>query len=1016
MKNIIKIFKTDLKNIAKKRAAVIVIVALMILPSMYAWFNILPSWDPYANTSGVNVAVVNLDSGAIAEGKSFNVGAEIVNSLSENDQLGWQFVDEEEASKKVQRGDYYASIIIPEDFSKKLASVINEKPEKPILDYYINEKINAIAPKVTSAGASGIVENIQSGFVKVTNEAIFTAFNDIGIELESNRAEIERFRDTVYSLEKELPEIERLLQLADTDLKTVETAVERVNEGMGQAEQLSKDAGETSERIEQMIIEADQSVEKYVPIVKKDLQLSQQYVRQVPSIVNKAHEKGIEIDEFLDQLVTGTTKIDKGVEVLQKLAELLASADEQLTEERNLEKLNESLQAELDRLQQLQLKIAETIEILKSGNHPGVDLISDLNNQVKEVSRRLTDFIIAYEETILPAVKEQINFLREQSATIHEKLTKAHEKIGLYIDQVDQWIEESPLSPDEQLEYIQQIQPQIETRIEELEKIKVALIAANQIDPEQSYDEAILAIERITEKLTIVNDTLLDAKNKLEDGEDLTETIWPYLKEQLEKVANQLDELLQAEENLTKIFNQTIEQLEEISTDLQISITLLQETVTSLEQLTEQLVESVSNPEKLLLALEKAAAKIAEGEKALQALIDFNNALQNLLDDGFILDGMEKVEDLKAELIELKRKILQSVGEVKQNKQSLGVTLDKTATLSIEIDKAITKLITYLDNELMPKYRDASSRAHNAIVEGNKLLAKAKDYFPKLQEMLINVDAGVGKGQDGIKKAREIFPEAEEKIKDISNKLRNLEEQGDLDKIIRLMKNDPNLESDFLSDPLFLEEHELFPIPNYGSAMAPFFTAMSLWVGGLILVSSLIVDVPNKHLYKSYEAYFGRFITFWLIGLMQALIVTTGNLYLLKTYVAHKLMYILFAFIISTTFVIIIYTFVSVFGNTGKVIAIILLVMQLGASGGTFPIQMTPDFFQKIHAFLPFTHALGLFREAVGGIIWPVVLKHIAWLFAYGGIFLFIGIKLKETINRRSDKFLEEARESKVIL
>lgn len=230
------------------------------------------------------------------------------------------------------------------------------------------------------------------------------------------------------------------------------------------------------------------------------------------------------------------------------------------------------------------------------------------------------------------------------------------------------------------------------------------------------------------------------------------------------------------------------------------------------------------------------------------------------------------------------------------------------------------------------------------------------------------------------------------------------------------MKNDPIAESEFFADPIVLAEHELFPIPNYGSAMSPFFTTMSLWVGILILVSSLRVDVFNKKEFKSYEAYFGRLLTFWMIGIIQAMIVTIGDLFLLKTFVIHKLLFIAFAVLIGMTFVTIVYTLVSVFGNTGKVFSIILLVMQLGASGGTFPIQMTPEFFQKIHSFLPFTHALQLLREAVGGVIWPVASKHILILLIYASMFLFIGIALKEKINKSSDRFMEKAKESEIVL
>ncbi|MDG0873555.1 YhgE/Pip domain-containing protein [Paenibacillus thiaminolyticus] len=138
--NILKIYITDLRNIIKNPAAIIVILAVVILPSLYAWFNILPSWDPYANTKDVAVAVVNLDKGAEVQDKSIDVGGKVIESLKENDKLGWRFVDKEDAMEGVNHGDYYAAIVIPEDFSEKITSVISSHPEKAELDYYINEK------------------------------------------------------------------------------------------------------------------------------------------------------------------------------------------------------------------------------------------------------------------------------------------------------------------------------------------------------------------------------------------------------------------------------------------------------------------------------------------------------------------------------------------------------------------------------------------------------------------------------------------------------------------------------------------------------------------------------------------------------------------------------------------------------------------------------------------------------------------------------------------------------------
>src|SRR5690625_4505738 len=120
MKNILLIAKRDFKNIVSNQAAMIVILALIFLPSLYAWFNIKASWDPYANTEDVMVAISSLDEGAVVQDKEVNIGDEVIVNLSENDELGWTFVSEEEAIKGVEQGEYYAAIVIPEDFSEKL--------------------------------------------------------------------------------------------------------------------------------------------------------------------------------------------------------------------------------------------------------------------------------------------------------------------------------------------------------------------------------------------------------------------------------------------------------------------------------------------------------------------------------------------------------------------------------------------------------------------------------------------------------------------------------------------------------------------------------------------------------------------------------------------------------------------------------------------------------------------------------------------------------------------------------
>src|SRR5699024_10219256 len=140
----------------------------------------------------------------------------------------------------------------------------------------------------------------------------------------------------------------------------------------------------------------------------------------------------------------------------------------------------------------------------------------------------------------------------------------------------------------------------------------------------------------------------------------------------------------------------------------------------------------------------------------------------------------------------------------------------------------------------------------------------------------------------------------------------------------------------------------LFPIPNYGSANAPFYTALSLWVGALLLsnlISTNVHELDRREDYKIPHIYLGRLFLFLIVGFFQGLIVSLGNLFILDTYAAHPFWFVVFTILIALVFMTIVYTLASVFGNIGKALAVVLMVLQLSGAGGTFPIQVAPPFF-----------------------------------------------------------------------
>ncbi|WP_231571085.1 YhgE/Pip domain-containing protein [Gordoniibacillus kamchatkensis] len=244
-----RIYARDIRNIVTNWAAAIIVSGLVALPSLYAWFNIEASWDPYGQTGGITVAVVNDDKGAAIRGTPLNIGAEVVDSLKENHDIGWIFVNDEQALQGVRHGDYYASITIPADFSEKIATVVTPNPQKAELVYTVNEKINAIAPKITAKGASSIVDKISSAFVKTANGAIFRVFNEIGVELQRNLPDIEKVRDAIFRLEAMMPEIHQAVDVAVADVNKASAIAQQIQQNLPLAAQLAQEGADFSSRL-----------------------------------------------------------------------------------------------------------------------------------------------------------------------------------------------------------------------------------------------------------------------------------------------------------------------------------------------------------------------------------------------------------------------------------------------------------------------------------------------------------------------------------------------------------------------------------------------------------------------------------------------------------------------------------------------------------------------------------------------------------------------------------------------
>jgi YhgE/Pip-like protein len=171
--NIAEIMKHDFKSAFSNPIVTIVLIAIIILPSLYALLNIQACWDPYGNTENVEFAIANLDKGASIQDTPLNIGDELVKDLRNNDKFKWTFVTEDELRDGVYSGKYYAGMVIPKNLSKNVVSITTDNPKQAKLEYVVNVKSNPVATKLTDTGANTVYSTLNAKIVEFINLAAY---------------------------------------------------------------------------------------------------------------------------------------------------------------------------------------------------------------------------------------------------------------------------------------------------------------------------------------------------------------------------------------------------------------------------------------------------------------------------------------------------------------------------------------------------------------------------------------------------------------------------------------------------------------------------------------------------------------------------------------------------------------------------------------------------------------------------------------------------------------------------
>lgn len=609
IKEAIKIFKNDLKTIKNLPLLVVFLLVIVCLPSLYILLTVPSVWDPYSQTSNIEVAVVNNDLGYTTNGTYYNVGNTMVDELKSNRNLSWQFVDKNTALAGVKNGKYYAALIIPSDFSENLLSIETTHPKRAKIQYIDNEKLSPIATRLTSAGADAVQNKINDEIVKTIDGIIFGKLSDTGELAKENKAQFLKLRSSVNELNGKITTIDSSISEANSDMSTVN---------------------------------------------------------------------------------------------------------------------------------QIWPKISAA----------------------------------------LPEIQKYSNYARKNYDSIYHQILS---------------------DPQKSLSKVQNMESEVNTTITGLE-----------------YVDAIL----------------------------------------------------------TSLYNATGDQ--------------------ELKPVIAQVEENINKANQVLLVLKDVESAIKDGKNPKGKLAELKSLIDQM-DDG--------------------------VNTLAANKASINQKINNAAaTLT-------------LVNSKWPAIKSA-------------------------------------------------IPIAAAKLNSI--------DENDIDKLISFADTDQDDVKNYFESPVELDKESMYPMENYGSALAPFYIALSLWIGCLISVAIVTVRVKSNK-YGARAAYFGRMNLFLMIGMFQALLIALSALFLNVQNSSAALLTVTIL-MIGACFMVILYSLVSIFGSLGKVMAVVLLILQIASSGGVYPAELQSGFFQTIQPFLPMTYAIRTLREVVAGVLWT------SYWYNLGILFLFTGATLALTL------------------
>lgn len=420
------------------------------------------------------------------------------------------------------------------------------------------------------------------------------------------------------------------------------------------------------------------------------------------------------------------------------------------------------------------------------------------------------------------------------------------------------------------------------------------------------------------------------------------------------------------------------------------------------------------------------------GNQATQYL-HVKETLANLPGTPISQDVLDRLQASADRLSALQNAINKLADDMEKNAADAGSNHQDVKSLVGQAQSAISSLKSDVDSTLRPQLERLSGTINSATSSMENLRAQLSAASSSVNDGSNGVREGLSKLQSTFSGIGTQLREASQKIADIHNKLNDALESGNLAKVRTIIGSDPQALAVALAAPVGITTIPVYPVDNFGSQMAPFYTALALWVGSVLMIITIRSDVTTENVVEGldsshpavgyfkrhhlglWEGFLGRYLIFGLIALTQATILSLGLLFFVKIQHVHPWLFMLTAWAIALVFSFLLYTFIATFGNAGKALGVLFLVLQITGAGGSFPLAILPNFFRSISPYLPATHGITALRAAIAGYSGGDYVDAMLLLGVFVLVAALLGFGLRPLLIKRTRLLVEKLESTKLM-